>query len=49
MSEIVHKLGEKPKNTASSMDKAGLNLSKELSKGGRGGRGPGDSKEMPCP
>ena len=48
MREVVHKRSEKPGNTASSMDKTGLNLSKELSKGGRGGRDSGDLKEMPC-
>jgi len=53
MSKVVHKRTEKPENTASSMDKTELTLSKELSKelskGGRGGRDSGDLKEMPCP
>lgn len=49
MSEVVHTRSEKPENTASSMDKTGLNLSKELSKGGRGGGESGDLREIPCP
>lgn len=49
MSEVVHKRTEKPENTANSMDKTELTLSKELSKGGRDGRDSGDLKEMPCP
>lgn len=49
MSEVVHTRTEKPENTASSMNKTGLNLSKELSKGGCGGGKTGDLREMPCP